>query len=201
MAGFREVEIRQPVVDQVRGLAGGEAGNPATRYAEAFAVAQRNDVCCTCHAGEGAGSDSVRDALHGCSVHRIGHATRLIEDPALTEYANQHRIPLEICLTSNVQTRAAESYGAHPFREYFDIGLNVVLNTDNRLMSGVTLSSEFAALDEAFGIGLGEMEWLTINALKSAFAPFDERLRLINEVVKPGYAHLRAEATRVVVAQ
>jgi adenosine deaminase len=77
----------------------------------------------------------------------------------------------------------------------------VTVNTDNRLMSGVSLSSEFAALDEAFGIGLGEMEWLTINALKSAFAPFDERLRLINEVVKPGYAHLRAEASRVVVSQ
>jgi adenosine deaminase len=103
-----------------------------------------------------------------------------------------------MCPTSNVHTGAAASIHEHPFDLLRRLRYRVTVNTDNRLMSGVTLSSEFAALDEAFGIGLGEMEWLTINALKSAFAPFDERLRLINEVVKPGYAHLRAEQTRVV---
>lgn len=180
-------------------LAGGERGNPASRHAPAFAFARQHDLAVTVHAGEGDGADSVRQAVHSCCAHRLGHATHLIEDPALTQYVNDRRIALEICLTSNVQTHAVPSYDAHPLREYFDQGLMVVLNTDNRLMSGVSMSSEFAALDEAFGIGLGEMEWLTINALKSAFAPFDERLRLINEVVKPGYARLRQEESRVVV--
>jgi adenosine deaminase len=103
-----------------------------------------------------------------------------------------------MCPTSNVHTAAAPSIEEHPIDLLRRLRFRVTVNTDNRLMSGVTLSSEFAALDEAFGIGLGEMEWLTINALKSAFAPFDERLRLINEIVKPGYARLRAEETRVV---
>jgi adenosine deaminase len=105
-----------------------------------------------------------------------------------------------MCPTSNVHTAAAASIAEHPIDLLRRLRFRVTVNTDNRLMSGVTLSGEFAALDEAFGLGLGEMEWLTINALKSAFAPFDERLRLINEVVKPGYAHLRSEQTRVVVA-
>lgn len=159
-------------------LAGGEAGNPATRYAEAFAVAQRNDVCCTCHAGEGAGSDSVRDALHGCSVHRIGHATRLIEDPALTEYANQHRIPLEICLTSNVQTRVTSSLVRHPLREYYDRGLNVMLNTDNRLMSGVTLTDEYVAANAALAFTFDELATVAMNGFESGFIAADERRRL-----------------------
>ena len=110
------------------------------------------------------------------------------------------RVPLEMCPTSNVHTGAAAVDRAST-RSTCSAACasGSPLNTDNRLMSGVSMSSEFAALDEAFGIGLGEMEWLTINAMKSAFAPFDERLRLINEVVKPGYAHLRAETSRVVV--
>ena len=105
-----------------------------------------------------------------------------------------------MCPTSNVHTGAAPSIAEHPIDLLRRLRFRVTVNTDNRLMSGVSLSSEFAALDEAFGIGLGEMEWLTINAMKSAFAPFDERLRLINEVVKPGYARLRASETRVVSA-
>jgi adenosine deaminase len=110
------------------------------------------------------------------------------------------RVPLEMCPTSNVHTGAAASIAEHPFDLLRRLRFRVTVNTDNRLMSGVSVSSEFAALDEAFGLGLGEMEWLTINAMKSAFAPFDERLRLINEVVKPGYAHLRAEASRVALS-
>jgi len=124
-------------------LAGGEAGNPATLHAASFEYARCHDLACTCHAGEGDGADSVRQALHVCGAHRIGHATRLIEDTSLTDFCNDRRIPLEICLTSNVQTRAASSYATHPFREYFRRGLNVVLNTDNRLMSGVTLTDEY----------------------------------------------------------
>jgi adenosine deaminase len=117
----------------------------------------------------------------------------------LAAFVRDRRVPLEMCPTSNVHTGAAASISEHPIDLLRRLRFRVTLNTDNRLMSGVSMSSEFAALDEAFGIGLGEMEWLTINALKSAFTPFDERLRLINEVVKPGYAHLRAEASRVVV--
>ena len=99
-----------------------------------------------------------------------------------------------------IHTGAATSIEAHPIDLLRRLRFRVTVNTDNRLMSGVTLSSEFEALDAAFGIGLGEMEWLTLNAMKSAFAPFDERLRLIDEVIKPGYAHLRDEAVRVVAA-
>jgi adenosine deaminase len=104
-----------------------------------------------------------------------------------------------MCPTSNVHSGAASSVEEHPIDLLRRLRFRVTVNTDNRLMSGVSLSSEFKALDEAFNLGLGEMEWLTINAMKSAFAPFDERLRIINEVVKPGYAHLRANASRVVL--
>jgi adenosine deaminase len=123
-----------------------------------------------------------------------------VELGRLAAFVRDRRVPLEMCPTSNVHTGAVISVHEHPIELLRRLRYRVTVNTDNRLMSGVTLSSEFAALDEAFGIGLGEMEWLTINALKSAFAPFDERLRLINEVVKPGYARLRSEASRVVSA-
>ena len=112
-------------------------------HAAAFAYAREHDLACTCHAGEGADASSVRDAVHVCGAHRIGHATRLIEDESLTQYVNDRRIALEICLTSNVQTHAVESYEEHPLRAYFDRGMNVVLNTDNRLMSGTTLTDEY----------------------------------------------------------
>ena len=173
-------------------LAGGEAGNPATRYADAFAVAQRHDVCCTCHAGEGAGADSVSEALRGCHVHRLGHATRLIEDRALTDFANEQRTPLEICLTSNVQTRVAESIATHPFREYFDRGLNVVLNTDNRLMSGVTLTDEYVAANTALGFSFDELATVALNGFESAFLPTAERARLTADA-RAAIAKLKSE--------
>lgn len=174
-------------------LAGGEAGNPASRYAEAFAFAQRNDVCCTCHAGEGDGPDSVRDALFGCQVHRLGHATRLIEDRELTEYANTHRVPLEICITSNVQTRVADSHARHPLREYYDRGLNVILNTDNRLMSGVTLTDEYAAANAALGFTFDELAEVALNGFESGFLPAADRSRLAARA-RADIARLRAEA-------
>jgi adenosine deaminase len=171
-------------------LAGGEVGNPARAHAPAFEYARSHDLPCTCHAGEGDDASSVREAIHVCGAHRIGHATRLIEDTSLTDYCNDRRIPLEICLTSNVQTRAARSYATHPFREYFDRGLNVVLNTDNRLMSGTTMSREMQLLVDEAGWTIEDLRWATINAMKSAFLPFDERLEVIEHVVKPGYAAL-----------
>jgi adenosine deaminase len=160
-------------------LAGGEAGNPATAHARAFAHARENDLACTCHAGEGAGADSVRDAVHGCCVHRVGHATRLIEDEALLEYVNDRRIALEICLTSNVQTRAATSYETHPFRAYFDRGLNVVLNTDNRLMSGTSLTDEYEHAATHLGFTLRDLCAVAENGFRSAFLPHAEREALL----------------------
>ena len=163
-------------------LAGGEAGNPAKAHRAAFEYARCHDLACTCHAGEGDGADSVRQAVHVCGADRIGHATRLIEDTSLTDYCNDRRIALEICLTSNVQTRAADSYASHPFREYYDRGLNVVLNTDNRLMSGVTLTDEYMHAAESLDFGFDELARVALNGFESCFLPHQERMLLIAEV-------------------
>ncbi|HZF66764.1 MAG TPA: adenosine deaminase [Gemmatirosa sp.] len=160
-------------------LAGGEAGNPATRFRAAFEHALTNDLACTCHAGEGAGADSVRDAVHGCHCNRVGHGTRIIEDRSLLDFINDRRICVECCLTSNVQTRAAASYEAHPFRRYFDEGLNVVLNTDNRLMSGVTLVDEYAHAQAHLGFTLEELGRVALNGFESGFLPYAERRVLV----------------------
>jgi len=159
-------------------LAGGEVGNPSRIHAPAFEYARSHDLPCTCHAGEGDEASSVREAIHVCGAHRIGHATRLIEDTSLTDYCNDRRIPLEICLTSNVQTRAARSYATHPFREYFDRGLNVVLNTDNRLMSGTTLTDEYAHAAQSLEFSFDELAEVALNGFESAFLPYPERVRL-----------------------
>ncbi len=191
-------------------VAGPEKGYPPTRYLDAFDLIRRENFHITIHAGESFGLPSIWEALQFAGAERLGHGVRIVDDievhadgsvqlGRLAAFVRDRRVPLEMCPTSNVHTGAAASVSAHPIDLLRRLRYRVTVNTDNRLMSGVTLSSEFAALDEAFGIGLGEMEWLTINALKSAFTPFDERLRLINEVVKPGYAHLRAETSRVVV--
>jgi adenosine deaminase len=124
----------------------------------------------------------VRDALHRCCVHRLGHAARLIEDESLLEFVNDHRIPLEICLTSNVQTRAAGSYEAHPLRAYFDRGVNVVLNTDNRLMSGTTLVDEYERAARHLRFTFDELCAVALNGFESAFLPYDERRRLLAQV-------------------
>jgi adenosine deaminase len=192
-------------------IAGPEAGYRPTRHLDAFEYVRRENFHITIHAGESFGLPSIWEALQYCGAERLGHGVRIVDDITvrddgsvelgrLAAYVRDRRVPLEMCPTSNVHTGAAPSVAAHPIELLRRLRFRVTLNTDNRLMSNVTLSSEFEALDRAFGIGLGEMEWLTINAMKSAFAPFDERLRIINEVVKPGYAHLRAEESRVVSA-
>jgi adenosine deaminase len=160
-------------------LAGGEMGNPARVHARAFEYVRCHDLACTCHAGEGDGADSVRQAVHVCGAHRLGHATRLIEDTSLTDYCNDRRIPLEICLTSNVQTRVVGSYSLHPFREYFDRGLNVVLNTDNRLMSGVTLTDEYVHASQSLAFSFDELARVALNGFESCFLPYEERMRLV----------------------
>jgi adenosine deaminase len=160
-------------------LAGGEAGNPASRHRRAFAYALENDMFCTCHAGEGDDADSVRQAVHVCGAQRIGHATRLIEDEALTEYVNDRRIALEICLTSNVQTRATHSYETHPLREYYDRGMKVVLNTDNRLMSDTTLTDEYEHAATRLGFTFGELCAIALNGFDAAFLPDEDRRRMM----------------------
>jgi adenosine deaminase len=163
-------------------LAGGEAGNPSSRHKEAFDFARENDLPCTCHAGEGAGAESVRDAVHRCCVCRIGHGTRLIEDESLTQYVNDRRITLECCITSNVQTRAAQSFDTHPLRAYFDRGLNVVLSTDNRLMSGITLVDEYQRAATHLGFTFEELCVVARNGFTSAFLHESERLALLASV-------------------
>ncbi|HYX12168.1 MAG TPA: adenosine deaminase [Candidatus Acidoferrum sp.] len=192
-------------------VAGPEKGYPPTRYLDAFDRIRRENFHITIHAGESFGLPSIWEALQFAGAERLGHGVRIVDDITvhddgsvelgrLAAFVRDRRVPLEMCPTSNVHTGAVPSVADHPIDLLRRLRYRVTVNTDNRLMSDVTLSSEFAALDEAFAIGLGEMEWLTINAMKSAFAPFDERLRIINEVVKPGYARLRSEASRVVAA-
>jgi adenosine deaminase len=191
-------------------VAGPERGYPPTRYLDAFEYIRRENFHITIHAGESFGLPSIWEALQFAGAERLGHGVRIVDDINLREdgsielgrlaaFVRDRRVPLEMCPTSNVHTGAVASIAEHPVDLLRRLRFRVTVNTDNRLMSNVTLSSEFAALDEAFRIGLGEIEWLTLNAMKSAFAPFDERLRIINEVVKPGYARLRARESRVVV--
>lgn len=160
-------------------LAGGEAGNPASVHAAAFAHAQEGGILCTCHAGEGAGAESVADAIHNCHVHRIGHGTRLGEDPALLAEVRELGIPIECCLTSNVQTRAAASFDTHPFRAYFDAGLQVSLNTDNRLMSGTDLVTEYGLAAKHLDFTFDELCRVAQTSFANAFLPEAERAALV----------------------
>ena len=184
-------------------IAGAEAGWPPSRHLDAFQYIHRENFHITIHAGEGFGLPSIWEAVQYCGTERLGHGVRLAEDIEITpngaielgrlaSYVRDRRIPLEMCPTSNVQTGAAISIERHPLRLLRQLQFRVTVNTDNRLMSQVTLSSEFELLVREFGYGWSDIEWLTINAMKSAFAPFDERLRLINTVLKPGFATARA---------
>src|SRR5262245_47143743 len=184
-------------------IAGAEAGSPPSRHLDAFQYVERENFHITIHAGEGFGLPSIWEAVQYCGTERLGHGVRLAEDIVITpdgaidlgrlaSYVRDRRIPLEMCPTSNVQTGAAMSIERHPLRLLRQLQFRVTVNTDNRLMSQVTLSSEFELLVREFGYGWSDIEWLTINAMKSAFAPFDERLRLINTVLKPGFATARA---------
>jgi adenosine deaminase len=186
-------------------IAGPEAGYPPTRHLDAFHLIARENFHFTIHAGEGFGLPSIWEALQWCGAERLGHGVRIVEDiitrpdgrvtlGRLATYVRDRRVPLEMCPTSNVHTGAAASIEDHPIELLRRLRFRVTVNTDNRLMSGITLSSEFATLAASHGLSLDDMEWLTLNAVKSAFWPFDGRLRIINEQVKPGFAQLRAEA-------
>lgn len=175
-------------------LAGGEAGFPASAHRSAFEYALSHSMCCTCHAGEGAGAESVADAVHECGAQRIGHATRLIENPRLMDEIAERGIAIEACLTSNVQTRAAKDYVSHPVRTYFDRGMKVTLNTDNRLMSGTTLVDEYAHAANELRFGLDDLCTLARNGFEAAFLPDEERRPLLAAVDRE-IAALKAGAT------
>ena len=184
-------------------IAGPEAGFPPSRHLDAFQLIHRANFHVTIHAGEAFGLPSIWEALQWCGAERLGHGVRIVDDiqagadgqltmGRLATYVRDRRVPLEMCPTSNVHTGAVASIKDHPIDLLRRLRFRVTVNTDNRLMSGISLSSEFATLHRSFGIGLDDMEWLTLNAMKSAFWSFDGRLRIINELIKPGYASLRA---------
>jgi len=160
-------------------LAGGEAGHPASAHRAAFDHAHEHGLACTCHAGEGAGAESIADAVHVCGAQRVGHGTRLHEDPRLMDELAERGIAIEACLTSNVQTKAARDYASHPLRTYFERGMRVTLNTDNRLMSGITLVDEYAHAARDLHFGLDDLCTLARNGFESAFLPDDERRTLL----------------------
>jgi adenosine deaminase len=184
-------------------IAGAEAGFPPTRHLDAFEYLRRENEHFTIHAGEAFGLPSIWEALQWCGADRLGHGVRIIDDVQvgpdgkaslgrLAAYVRDKRIPLEMCPSSNLQTGAASSIAEHPIGLLADLKFRVTVNTDNRLMSGTSMSREMRLLCEAFGYGARELQWLTVNAMKSAFIPFDERLALIDDVIKPGYAALVA---------
>ncbi len=182
-------------------IAGAEAGFPPTRHLDAFEYLQRENFHFTIHAGEAFGLPSIWEALQWCGADRLGHGVRIIDDIAVADdgsvelgrlaaYVRDKRIPLEMCPASNVQTGAAASIADHPIGLLARLRFRVTVNTDNRLMSGTSMTDEMASLVDAFDYSLADLRWFTINAMKSAFLPFDERLALIDEVIKPGYAAL-----------
>lgn len=163
-------------------LAGQEKDYPAKAHRDAFQLVIKNNVNSTVHAGEAFGPASIAQAIHYCGAHRIGHGTRLREDPGLMRFVNDHRIPLEVCLTSNLQTRAVRNIKDHPFGYYFREGLRVTVNTDNRLMSDTTATQEIALAARAFRLSPYEVKRVIINGFKSAFLPYAERARRLREV-------------------
>jgi adenosine deaminase len=187
-------------------IAGREEGYPPTRHLDAFEYLQRENFHFTIHAGEAFGLPSIWQAIQWCGADRLGHGVRIVDDITLgpgggaagarlgrlAAYVRDKRIPLELCPSSNVQTGAVGSIAEHPIGLLHDLRFRVTVNTDNRLMSGTSMSREMSLLAEAFSYGLAELQWFTVNALKSAFIPFDERLAIIDDVIKPGYAKLRA---------
>jgi len=194
-------------------IAGEEAGFPPKAHLEAFQLCRDANFSITIHAGEAFGPPSIWQALQVCGAHRIGHGVRLVEDMIITQdagdaergtprvielgslaaYVRDKRIPLELCPSSNVDTGAVPSLADHPIRQFLAQSFRVTVNTDNRLMSGVTLSDELHRMSRAFGLGLADVEKLTINAMKSAFVGYDERLAIIYGRIKPGFQMLRGE--------
>jgi adenosine deaminase len=186
-------------------IAGREAGHPPTRHLDAFQLMARENGHFTIHAGEAFGLPSIWEAIQWCNADRLGHGVRIVDDIAtsvdgditlgpLASYIRDTRVPLEMCPTSNVNTGVCASVAEHPIGMLAELGFRVTINTDNRLMSNVSLSGEFHAVAQAFDYDWAQLRWFTVNAMKSAFLPFDERLALINGVIKPGFDRIMGEA-------
>jgi len=182
-------------------IAGREVGFPPTDHLEAFQLLQRENFHFTIHAGEAFGLPSIWEAVQYCGAERLGHGVRIIDDieldasgnyilGSLASFIRDRRIPLELCPTSNIHTGAVQSLEEHPIGVLKDLGFRVTVNTDNRLMSNVSMTSELLSLNKTFGWNLDDFSWLTVNAMKSAFIPFDERIHLIEKVIKPGWKNL-----------
>ena len=185
-------------------IAGDEFGHPPKRHLDAFQYIRNKNFNITIHAGEAFGIESIWQAIQVCGAHRIGHATRLVEDMvvsgnrivsmgSLAHFVRDKRIPLEICLSSNIQTGAAESFDQHPFHIFYRNNYRVMLCTDNRLMSNTTLSKEMALAVEFYNLTLRDLEKITINTMKSAFLHHDERIKIIYDILKPRYAKIREQ--------
>lgn len=184
-------------------LAGEEGGFPPKKHLDAFQFIQRENFNITIHAGEAFGKESIWQAIQYCGAHRIGHATRLTDDIVydskgkiaalgeLAQYILDQRIPLEICLLSNLHTGAVDKLENHPFKKLYNQKFRVFLNTDDRLMSNTTLTKEYLTASDLFGISLDDIEKLNINAMKSAFVHYNERIRIIYDVIKPGFQKVR----------
>ncbi len=185
-------------------IAGAEAGFPPSRHLDAFEAIRRGNGHITIHAGEAFGLPSIWEAIQFCGAERLGHGVRIVDDIVerpdgshelgrLANFVRDRRIPLEMCPSSNVHTGAAPSIAEHPIGLLMKLRFRVTVNTDNRLMSDTTMTNEFAVLVETFDLTWDDVEWLTINAMKSSFWPFEQRLQVINQKIKPGFARLRAE--------
>ncbi len=185
-------------------ISGDEKGHPPDMHIKAFKYIRSNNFNITIHAGEAAGVEAIWQAVQLCGCHRIGHATRLIEDMTatpsgtivmgtLSHFIRDKRIPLEICLSSNIHTGVVKSIDQHPFNIFYKNEFRVSICTDNRLMSNTDLTSEFALAASAFSLTIDDLEKLTINAIKAAFIHYDEKLEIIYDIIKPGYAKAKRE--------
>ena len=165
-------------------LAGQEENYPAKDHMEAFYLTLNNNLNLTIHAGEAYGPESIHQAIHYCGAHRIGHGTRTREDGDLLNYINDHRIPLEMCITSNVQTGSVSSFESHPIKTYYELGLRVTINTDNLLVSDTTVTNEFMVANKYYGFDMNDFKEIIIYGFKSAFIPYNEKKKLVREVVE-----------------
>lgn len=177
-------------------LAGAEDGFQARKFASSFHLIRSNNVNCTAHAGEAFGPESIHQALHDCGAHRIGHGTRLREDGDLLNFVTDHRIPLEICLKSNVQTKAVDSIEAHPISFYQDYGVRVTLNTDNRLITGTTVTDEYMLWVNHFDVAVSDVREVVVNGFKSAFQSYRWRQDILALAIEEMDAIVAEEAAK-----
>ncbi|MEN9580122.1 MAG: hypothetical protein RJA70_3131 [Pseudomonadota bacterium] len=163
-------------------LAGAEEDHPAKAHIEAFQLVRDNNINCTIHAGEAYGPESIAQAIHDCGAHRIGHGCRLMEDGDLLHYVNDHRIPLECCPSSNVQTGAVRDLAHHPLKLYYDLGLRISINTDNRLITDTTVSKELWLVHTKMNMPFADVRNMVLSGFKSSFLPFHEKRAMLRRV-------------------